>query len=174
MTTLFERLRIIDRKIDQLADRLEPKSIRLYPTIVGPIMFIVLAITIFLVMPSQVKIREDQIINARTFPTVLTTIMLAGAVILLGKELFRIVKKLPLEVVELSVLTEIKALILLGLLILYAVLMKSIGFITSSVIYAVLMLYYFRIKDWKYYGIVVTASVAIGMIFRYVLHVRLP
>ena len=131
MTTLFERLRIIDRKIDQLADRLEPQSIRLYPTIVGPIMFIVLAITIFLVMPSQVKIREDQIINARTFPTVLTTIMLAGAVILLGKELFRIVKKMALEVVKLSVLTEIKALILLGLLILYAVLMKSIGFMTS-------------------------------------------
>ena len=174
MRPVITRLRRLDAQIDILAERMKEKKMKLYPSLLGPILFIILGVTIMLLMPSQVKIRDDQAITARTFPTFLTMIMMGGAIILLLREGLKVLRKEPIESIELELLTEVKALILMGMLILYAFLMSRIGFMVSSVIYSILMMYYFRVKNWKYYIIVIVAAVLIGIIFRYVLNVRLP
>ncbi len=174
MTKVIAHIKQLDEKIDLFAERIKDTKTRFYPTIVGPVLFIIFSIAVLLIMPSQIKIRTDQIITARTFPSMLMFIILASSLALLGKELFKVIRKKPIEVHELELLTEIKALILLGLLILYAVLMQVLGFIGSSVLYSVLMMYYFRVKNWRYYLIVITCAIAIGLIFRHVLLVRLP
>lgn len=174
MRPVITRLRRLDAQIDILAERMKEKKMKLYPSLVGPLLFIILGVTIMLLMPSQVKIRSDQVITARTFPTFLTMIMIGGSIILLLREGLKILRKEPIESIELELLTEVKALILMGLLILYAFLMSRIGFMVSSVIYSILMMYYFRVKNWKYYIIVIVAAVLIGIIFRYMLNVRLP
>lgn len=166
--------RKIDNKIDQWGMALDGKKVTFYPEIVGPALCIIFAVVVLLLMPSQIKINTTRSVTARTFPTILMGIILVFSTILLVKELYKMIRKIPVHTIELEVLSEIKALILLLMLIGYYLLMKWIGFIPSSVLFSVAMLYYFRVKNWKYYIIVVSAALIIGVVFRYVLHVRLP
>jgi putative tricarboxylic transport membrane protein len=100
--------------------------------------------------------------------------MIGGSVVLLGTEIVKIVRKIQIEVMEIELLTEIKAVIILLLLVLYALLMPLVGFIVSSLLFSIAMLYYFRIKKGSYYLIVVISALVISFIFRYLLGVRLP
>jgi putative tricarboxylic transport membrane protein len=165
-------------KMDQFIDRtglaLEHKKFKFYPSLSGSALFMALSLFILIVMPSQIKIRPEEVINARTFPTILAFIMMGGAILNLLKDLYRLKSKKKLVSSELCLFTEIKALILLCFLIIYAVLIPLIGFIASSVIYGMLMLIFFRIKNWKYYLLVTLLAVIIGLLFKNVLHVRLP
>lgn len=167
-------LKSVDSKIDKVGESLEGKKANFYPSLVGPLVFLAFAVVAFLLMPSQVKVQENMATTARTFPTMLLQIMIAGSLVLLGTEIVKIIRKTKIEVIEVELLTEIKAVIILLMLVLYALLMPLIGFIISSVLFSVAMLYYFRIKKGLYYLVVVIAALAIGFIFRYLLGVRLP
>ena len=164
----------IERNLDLWEQRLEDKKLRLYPGIAGSVLFIALALLIFLLMPSQIKIREDQAITARTFPSMMAFIMLGGALLNLAKDALKVIRKEILPTIEIKLHTELKALILLVLLIVYAALMPLIGFSAASVVYGILMLFYFRIRDWKYYLLVTVLALTIGFLFKNLLHVRLP
>ena len=150
------------------------RKIRYYPTLVGAAVFFMLALAILVLMPSQIKIRADQTITARTFPAALAIMMLGGSIMLAAKDLYRLARKLPIEVAELDLGTEIRALILLALLAFFALLMRLIGFIPGSVVFGLLMLVYFRVKKPAYYAVVAVAAIIVGVIFRYALNVRLP
>ena len=167
-------LKRIDGFIDVLADRLDRKRVSFYPTLAGALVFLMFSIVVLLLIPSQISVRPGASVTARTFPKLLTYIMMICSALLLLKDAVSLLMKRPIPAVELSLLTEVKALIIMGLLIIYAVLMRVVGFIPSSVIYGILMTYYFRVKNWKYYAIVITAAIAIGYVFRHVLNVRLP
>lgn len=174
MQKFFTLLLRLDSKIDRMGETLKDKKVKFYPTLVGPIVFLLFALAAFLAMPSQVKIQAEGATTARTFPTLLLEIIVVGSVVLLATELFKIIRKKTIEVQEIEILTEIKAVVILALLGLYALLMPLIGFIESSLLFSVAMLYYFRIKKRSYYLIVVLSALVIGLIFRYLLGVRLP
>ena len=95
-------------------------------------------------------------------------------VVLLVKEIYNIISKKKANIVETTVLVEVKALIILGILVLYWLLMGLIGFIISSILLGLAMLMFFRVKKPSYYIIVSVVAVLIGVFFRYVLNVRLP
>jgi hypothetical protein len=95
-------------------------------------------------------------------------------VALILQEVYKIVRKQPLEVVMLDVMTEIRALIILILLVLYALMIPLLGFIVTSMLFAMSMLGFFRVKKWWYYLIVSLSALAIGLLFQVVLNVRLP
>ncbi len=174
MTAFTSFLARFDGRVEALAEPLRGKTLRYRPTLAGAGLFFALSVGIFVLMPSQIKILPDQTINARTFPTVLAAIMLAGSLYLGAKELYRLFRKLPAETAELDLLTELRAAVLLGLLVLFAVLMKVLGFIPSAVVFSLLMLRYFKVRSLGYHAIVAASAVAIGVVFRYVLNVRLP
>ena len=173
MTLPTSRVRQLETSIDRIADSLHGKTLKFYPSIVGSIIFIVLSLAIFWWMPSQIKIQPGAI-TARTFPSLMAGIMLACSLVVLLREIVKIVRKQPLVVSELNLLTEMKALIILSLFVVFAVLAELIGFIPSSVIYSILMLVYFRIKKWSYYLIVSLSAIVIGLAFQNLLNVKLP
>jgi hypothetical protein len=164
----------IDAAVSQLGQRLEGKRMRYVPSIAGSILFILLCVVALLLMPNQINVQPDKSVDARTFPRSLLLIIMACSALILARDLYKVVKKQPVETAEIDLKTEIKAVILLLLLILYAVLVPLLGFIPSSIIYALLMTLFFRVRNWKYYIIAVAAAAAIGFIFQYLLHVRLP
>ncbi len=174
MHRFLRMLKRVDSKIDTVGASLEGKTVNFYPSLVGPLVFLAFAVAAFLLMPSQVKVHENMATTARTFPTLLLQIMIAGSVVLLGTELVKIIRRKKLDVIQIELLTEIKAVVILLMLVLYALLMPLIGFILSSLLFSVAMLYYFRIKKGSYYLIVIVSALAIGVIFRYLLGVRLP
>ncbi len=174
MRQIKRLMQALDERITHLGARFEGKMIRFYPSLVGPIFFLILGIAGFIIMPSQVRIQENQATTARTFPTLMLGIIVAGAIILLLQEVVKLVRKQPLQVIQLELLTEIKAVVILGLLVLYAVLMPVLGFIVTSILFGLGMLLFFRIKKYGYYLIVAIAALTIGLLFRMVLNVRLP
>ncbi|MDC7232552.1 MAG: tripartite tricarboxylate transporter TctB family protein [Spirochaetales bacterium] len=173
-STFTHLIQKIDNTIDHTARHLENREFRIYPTIAGSVFFLALSALILILMPYQIKVRADQTITAQTFPSILAFIMMGGALLNLIKTGLQKYRKEPLEYVEVYILTEIKALILLLFLIIYSLLMPVLGFMLSSVIYGILMLFYFRVKNWKYYLLVTTLAILIGFLFKDILHVRLP
>lgn len=164
----------IDSWLDATGEKLEKKKIRLYVDIITPIIFIIFAVAVLLAMPSQIALLSSSSINERSFPTLLMFLIIICGVVLLGKEIFNIVAKKKVNIVETTALVEVKALIILGILVLYWLLMGLIGFIISSILLGLAMLMFFRVKKPSYYIIVSVMAVLIGVFFRYVLNVRLP
>lgn len=164
----------IDSWLDATGEKLEKKKIRLYVDIIAPTIFIIFAVAVLLAMPSQIALLSSSSINERSFPTLLMFLIIICGVVLLGKEIFNIVAKKKVNIVETTALVEVKALIILGILVLYWLLMGLIGFIISSILLGLAMLMFFRVKKVSYYIIVSVVAVLIGVFFRYVLNVRLP
>lgn len=169
-----EFLQRIDSWLDATGEKLEKKKIRLYVDIIAPTIFIIFAVAVLLAMPSQIALLSSSSINERSFPTLLMFLIIICGVVLLGKEIFNIVAKKKVNIVETTALVEVKALIILGILVLYWLLMGLIGFIISSILLGLAMLIFFRVKKVSYYIIVSVVAVLIGVFFRYVLNVRLP
>lgn len=164
----------IDSWLDATGEKLEKKKVRLYVDIITPIIFIIFAVAVLLAMPKQIALLSSGSINERSFPTLLMFLIIICGVVLLGKEIFNIVSKKKVNIVETTALVEVKALIILGILVLYWLLMGLIGFIISSILLGLAMLIFFRVKKVSYYIIVSVVAVLIGVFFRYVLNVRLP
>ena len=169
-----EFLQRIDSWLDATGEKLEKKKVRLYVDIITPIIFIIFAVAVLLAMPKQIALLSSGSINERSFPTLLMFLIIICGVVLLGKEIFNIISKKKANIVETTVLVEVKALIILGILVLYWLLMGLIGFIISSILLGLAMLMFFRVKKISYYIIVSVVAVLIGVFFRYVLNVRLP
>ena len=171
MNHLIEQL---NGTLDRFSLKWEGRRVRFYPSLVGPVLFLIVGIVGFLLMPTQVKIQEGTATTARTFPSLMLTLILACSVLLILQEVVKIVHKQPIEVVMLDVMTEIRAVIILVLLVLYAVLIPLLGFIVTSVLFGLGMLGFFRVKKWWYYLIVAFSALMIGLLFQVVLNVRLP
>ncbi|MDC7240507.1 MAG: tripartite tricarboxylate transporter TctB family protein [Spirochaetales bacterium] len=163
-----------DAFLDHCAGLLEGRTLKLYPGPAGSVLFLAIGALILVLMPTQINVRTEYGINARTFPSMLAWIMIAGALINLMGYGIKILQKSKPDCIELDLLTEVKALILLLFLVLFAVLMPLVGFSIASVIYSILMLLFFRIKDWKYYLLVTFLALGIGFLFKNLLNVRLP
>ena len=169
-----EFLQRIDSWLDATGEKLEKKKVRLYVDIITPIIFIIFAVAVLLAMPKQIALLSSGSINERTFPTMLMLLIIICGVALLIKEIYNIISKKKANIVETTVLVEVKALIILGILVLYWLLMGLVGFIISSILLGLAMLMFFRVKKPSYYIIVSVVAVLIGVFFRYVLNVRLP
>ena len=167
-------LQRIDSWLDATGENLEKKKVRLYVDIIAPIIFIIFAVAVLLAMPKQIALLSSGSINERTFPTMLMLLIIICGVVLLIKEIYNIISKKKANIVETTALVEVKALIILGILVLYWLLMGLIGFIISSILLGLAMLMFFRVKKPSYYIIVSVVAVLIGVFFRYVLNVRLP
>ncbi len=164
----------IDNFIDNKAKRLEAHSVQIPINTVGSILFIIVSAILLYLVPSQIKINTTAQITAQTFPVLMLRIMLIFSIILLLKEIVAIIRKTEREYKEINLLVEVKFLILLFLLILFLVMLHYISFILSSIIFGILMLFYFRAKKISSYLIIIFAAILIGYLFQNVLHVRLP
>jgi putative tricarboxylic transport membrane protein len=171
MNHLFAQL---NAAIDRFSTKWEGRQVRFYPSLVGPVLFLAAGAAGYILMPSQVKIQEGTATTARTFPSLMLTLILVCSVVLILQEVIKIVRKQPIEVVMLDVMTEIRAIIILALLVLYALLIPLLGFIVASMLFGLAMLGFFRVKKWGYYLIVALSALAIGLLFQGVLNVRLP
>ena len=169
-----EFIQRIDSWLDATGEKLEKKKVKLYVDILTPIIFIIFAVAVLLAMPKQIALLSSGSINERTFPTMLMLLIIICGVVLLVKEIYTIISKKKANIVETTVLVEVKALIILGILVLYWLLMGLVGFIISSILLGLAMLMFFRVKKPSYYIIVSVVAVLIGVFFRYVLNVRLP
>lgn len=108
----------LDARLDAIGANLAKKEVHIPTDLAGGILFFLFAIVILLVTPQQVTISEKDIINGRMFPRLLMIVMMVCCALLIGKELYKIARKLPITYKTVNLLVEIKALVILAILVL--------------------------------------------------------
>lgn len=167
-----EKIQRMEEKLDVWGEKLEKKVIRYPSDLVTGIVFLVLAIVILLIMPQQVQISEKDVVNGRAFPTLLMYVMMACSALLIGKDVYKLLTKKPVEMKQMNLLVEVKALLIMAILIVTYLLAKWTGlFVIGGVFCCLAFLVYFRCKKPSYYIITLTLAVAIWAAFRFVLGV---
>ncbi len=160
-------------KIDRISARLQAKQIRIPVDLTVGILFFLFAGVILLIMPRQVAVSDRDVVNGRAFPRLLMVIMMICCALLVGKELYKIAKKQPLEYKTVNLLVEVKALIILAILAVSYLLARWTDlFVVGAVFCALAFLLYFRCKKPSYYVITVGMAVGIWAAFRFLLNVR--
>ena len=162
-----------EKKLDAWGEKLEKINITYPSDLVTGILFLVVSVVVLLIMPSQVAISEKDLVNGRAFPTMLAYLMLAMSLLLVGNELVKLITKKPMVTKTMNLLVEVKALIIIGILVVTYLLAKVTDlFVIGGLFCAVSFLVFFRCKKKSYYAITVSAAVLIWVVFRFVLSVN--
>jgi 4-amino-4-deoxy-L-arabinose transferase-like glycosyltransferase len=94
--------------------------------------------------------------------------MLIACAALIGKELVKLARKQPITWKTVNLLVEVKALVILGILLGTYFLSKYTGmFVIGAVFCALGFLVFFRCKKWSYYAITLGLAVGIWCAFRF-------
>lgn len=159
-------------RMDRWGEHLHEKELRIPVDLTVGILFFLFALVILFVMPQQVAISEKDAVNGRAFPTLLMVVMMICCAMLVGKELYKIATKRPLTWKVINLQTEIKALVILAILVVTYLLSRFTDLFVVGAIFCCLgFLAYFRCKKPSYYVITITIAVAIWAAFRFVLKV---
>ena len=159
-------------RMDAWGRKLHEKEIRIPIDLVTGVVFFLVGLGVLLVMPDQVAISEKDVVNGRAFPTLLTVVMLLCCAMLIGKELYKLATKQPLNWKVINIQVEIKALVILGILVVTYLLSKLTGlFVVGAVFCCLGFLLYFRCRKRSYYVITLVLAVAIWAAFRFALGV---
>ena len=159
-------------RMDAWGRKLHEKEIRIPIDLVTGVVFFLVGLGVLLVMPDQVAISEKDVVNGRAFPTLLMVVMLLCCAMLIGKELYKLATKQPLNWKVINIQVEIKALVILGILVVTYLLSKLTGlFVVGAVFCCLGFLLYFRCRKRSYYVITLVLAVAIWAAFRFALGV---
>ena len=159
-------------RMDAWGRKLHEKEIRIPIDLVTGVVFFLIALVVLLVMPDQVAVSEKDVVNGRAFPTLLMAVMMICCAMLVAKELYKLATKQPLNWKVINVQVEMKALVILGILIGTWLLSKLTGLFVIGAIFCCLgFLLYFRCRKKSYYAITLVLAVAIWAAFRFALGV---
>lgn len=159
----------LDKKRDEIGEKLAQKEIKLPTELVTGIFFLLFGTVVLLIMPDQVPVSDTDVINGRAFPTLLMVVMIIFSSMLLLKELYNVyVKKLPWTTKTVNLLIEVKALEILAILVLTYIICKVTDlFVIGSVFCCLAFLIYFRCRRKSFYAITLIAAVLIWVAFRF-------
>ena len=170
MKQLIDRL---DARLDAWGAGMRTKEIRIPSDLTAGILFFAIGAVMLMVMPSQVTVSDSDVVNGRAFPNLLMLVMLVCCAALIIKEAVKLVRKQPIAWKTINLLVEVKALIILGILLVTFLLCKYTGLFVIGAVFCVLgFLVFFRCKKWSYYVITLALAVAIWCAFRFGLGVR--
>ena len=159
-------------RVDAWGEQLGQKQLRIPVDLTAGILFFLFAVVILLVMPQQVVISEKDAVNGRAFPTMLMVVMMLCCAMLVGKELYKLATKRPLNWKVIHLQTELKALVILAILVISYLLARVTDlFVVGALFCSLGFLVYFRCRKPTYYAITLALAVAIWAAFRFVLNV---
>lgn len=163
----------IDQRIDAVENKLKQKEFSIPMDLVGGVLMAIFAVVILLLLPSEIKIKESDVVNGRAFPTMLMIVMLACSLALVLKEGYKLLKKQEVKQIKLNLLVELKAVTIFAFMLIFYFVCQWTGiFAVGACTFALLMMLFFRCKKWNYYAITIAAGVLIWVAFRYGLNVR--
>ena len=159
-------------RMDAWGRKLHEREIRVPIDLVTGIVFFLFGLGVLFVMPDQVAVSEKDVVDGRAFPTMLTVVLLLCCAMLIGRELYKLAMKQPLNWKVINIQVEIKALVILGILVVTYLLSKLTGLFVVGALFCCLgFLLYFRCRKKSYYVITLVLAVAIWAAFRFALGV---
>ncbi len=163
----------VDARLDAWGEALKGREFRFPSDLTAGIVFALAGIVMLLALPGQVTVTGGDVVDGRAFPTLLMGVMLAGCAALIGKELVKLARKQPIAWKTVNLLVEVKALVILAILLVTYLLCKYTGlFVIGAVFCALGFLVFFRCRKWSYYAITLALAAGIWCAFRFGLGVR--
>lgn len=163
----------LGERLDSMGEKMRGREVKIPTDLVGACLFFLIAVVLFVIMPDQVPISENDVINGRVFPTLLVILLMLCSGLLILQNIVKIMKKEPLHTCTLNLLTEVKALIILAILfVTYLICKWTDLFVAGAVFCSLGFLVYFRCSKKSYYVITVGLAVLIWAAFRFGLGVR--
>lgn len=149
------------------------KEIKIPVDLTAAIVFAIFAIAMLLLMPSQIKVGQNEIVNGRNFSQLLMGLILVGSAIISFKEVKKMKQKEPLVYKTINLGTELRALCIAGILLGFHLINVFTGlFVVGACFSSTGFLLYFKCKKPLYYVITLGLTVGIWALFEYVLNVR--
>lgn len=143
------------------------------PDLVGSIVFMAVSVFFLFSMEKEVYVGSDDGVNARTFPFIVLFLMLSISLFMFIKEIILIARKKERRKISIDLRSEARSLIIFIVLLLYASSIVYVGFFISSIIFSLALAYLMGARKLSYFIIVFSFTLAICIVFRYVLNVRL-
>lgn len=146
------------------------KTVKLKTNLIFGIVAIIISAVIWFIIPSQIPLLSitTEHINGRFMPKAMCILMFICGVMCIIRSL--VFKDDDEKVIEVNI--EMKNIIYLGIVLLYALMARYVSFILASILYAGASLFYMRCRNWKKYLIVFIFVIAVSLIFKYGLRVR--
>ncbi|MCK9548649.1 MAG: tripartite tricarboxylate transporter TctB family protein [Sphaerochaeta sp.] len=133
---------------------------------------------LFARIPIEIKTLEQTMVNAQTVPRIALGGLSLFSFILFLQGVFLIPKKV---IVFDQAFKEsrgfkdtIRALIYIGILIIYTMVFRYLGFIVSSIYLIFAILIYYGARKKSYYAIALSVSAGVYLVFTFVLNISLP
>lgn len=162
-----------EENLDKLAANMKETEVSIPTDLAGSILFFIIGAALFFMLPSQVPVSENDVINGRVFPKLLFSLMMICSAILIIQNIIKISKKQPVQISTFNLLTEVKALLILVILfITYFICRITNLFVLGAVFCSIAFLVYFRCKRRSYYVITLGMAVLIWVAFRFGLNVK--
>lgn len=162
-----------EEKRKQMVSTLEGKTISFPVDIVTGIVLAIITLFIIFTMDSQIPIGDKDVVSGRAFPKLIVTIMLISCAYLILKDVLKILKGQKIEYKTLSLLVEVKALVIFAILLFtYLIAVFSDLFLLGSIFCVIAFLVYFKCTKWSYYLISIVLAVLIWVAFYFGLNVR--
>ncbi|HOV37890.1 MAG TPA: tripartite tricarboxylate transporter TctB family protein [Spirochaetales bacterium] len=141
----------------------------------GSLIFVFLSLAIWLLIPYQIEVKTESLINARFVPRIITIAMFLFSMIDLGVQILQNVKgeKTANTQNDTPAKRHGYPVLMVVVLFLYILLMDIIGFELSSILASWAILVVIGSRNWKYYVISGIFPVLVGLIFRYLFNVNL-
>ncbi len=144
--------------------------IRFRSNLAGGILSLGFAAALWVIIPSQISLMNNNAyINARFVPRIIAIAIGIGGVILVLQSLFG-----KDSYIEINLKKEIKALLYMGLLILYAYVLPIVGYLIATPILGILTLFMSGVKKKIYYVITLVLVGFLYCIFTFLLKIQLP
>lgn len=149
--------------------------------------FFLTGVILYLIIPIFAPGKPGVLLDSRFFPQVIAIAIVAISVLMFANNYLlylhdkRTEALHPTQIPQASAkpsatdwINERRAFILLGIILLYALLFKPLGFLISTVLATTGILVALKVRKIWSYVIVYTFSAVIYLIFKFVLYVRLP
>lgn len=146
--------------------------------IISGALFVILASVIWLFIPSQIDTMEKTAVTAQTIPKIVIGGMFVFSMLLLLQGIFMLPKK-EVVIQKATFQTEkfkkeLKSIIFGLILIVFCVLLNTVGFIIASTALVIAILVFYGARKWYYYLISISTVACVYYIFQVLLSVNLP
>ena len=134
----------------------------------------------FYIIPAQIKVSAfggSTGVNSRSFPQLAAWIILIPAILLAVTSGFQLLKMGKAEKQRNAPnrwRDELRAIGLIALFFLYAVLFNYVGYIVATIVVPPLVLLLLGSRNWKQYTAVYGVGIAVYILFKFVMQVPLP
>lgn len=145
---------------------------------ISGVIFAILGVVLWLLVPSQIPTLEKSAINAQTLPRIAIGGMAVFGAGLLLEGIFTKAKK-ELVITRESLRSaafkkELRSVLYALFLVAYCFMVKPLGFVVSTVILVIAIMLYYGARKWYYYAIPLAMVGIVYYVFRVLLHVSLP